>query len=90
MTEGIVVFGMPSEFKFHKESLERKDNKELIRKILSSLLNCKVKVSFVLTESNSTVITKKEEPKPSTDSNASDIITSALDVFKGSRVIRQD
>ena len=48
--DGIVVFGLPSEFRFHKEALDRQDNKELVRKTLAALLGREASVAFVITE----------------------------------------
>jgi DNA polymerase III subunit gamma/tau len=89
VVEGIVVFGFPVEFKFHKEILERQENRELIRTHLAALLGKKAGVSFVVTEPEARVVVKKEEPVLK-NSKDLEIITSALDVFQGSHIIRQE
>ena len=86
--DGIVVFGFPSEFKFHKEALENQSNKELIRSTLNALLGREVNVSFVVTEPLKNEATQKADPEAL--AKASDIITSALNLFEGSKVIRRD
>ncbi|OGX03979.1 MAG: DNA polymerase III, subunit gamma and tau [Omnitrophica bacterium RIFCSPLOWO2_12_FULL_50_11] len=85
--EGIVVFGLPGEFKFHQEALEKQDNRELVRLTLSSLLGRNVGVSFVVTEAIGDVEVKKPKPE-SANPKGSEIISSALDIFEGSRIVR--
>ena len=88
VVDGLIVFGFPGEFKFHKEALEKKDNKELIRQTLGALLNGEVQISLVVTEAESQkTTTKKPEPLSQKEH---DIITSALDVFQGSKIIYRD
>lgn len=89
VTDGYAVFGFPAEFKFHKESLESKENKELIRSKLVELLNCQIGVSFVVTEPEQAVTPKKEKPAASAPDN-SEIIMAALNVFEGSKVIYRE
>lgn len=94
--DGLVVFGFPAEFKFHKESLEKQNNRDLICSTLVSLLGQAVNVSFVVTEPSKETVTKKPgEVEALSASGAasgkeSDIITSALNIFEGSKVIRRD
>ena len=87
VVDGIVVFGLPSEFKFHQESLEKQDNKELVRLTLSSLLGRSLGVSFVVTDPVTVVSVKKPEPV-SPDPKGAEIISSALDIFEGSKIIQ--
>ncbi|MDP2939418.1 MAG: DNA polymerase III subunit gamma/tau [Candidatus Omnitrophota bacterium] len=65
-----IVIGFPKDSSFHKETLERKENRSIIEKMLKELLSFEVKVEFEITqeEKNSTV-----EP----------VVQSALDAFKG-------
>ena len=88
VTDGFVVFGFPAEFKFHKEALEVQSNKEIIRSTLVSLLGRETGVSFVITEAVKVVVTKPLEQVPSAKDH--DIITSALNIFDGSKVIHRD
>lgn len=87
--DNLVVFGFPATLKFHKESLEKKDNKELIRSTLSTLLGEMVQVSFVIAQIEGQQIQSVKKPEP-LSSKEHDIITSALDMFQGSRVIYRD
>ena len=89
VTDGIVVFGFPGAFKFHKEALEKQDNKELIRETLAGLLGSEVGVSFVMTQTVKEVAPKKMDLEKELEKE-SDIITSALNIFDGSKVIHRD
>jgi DNA polymerase-3 subunit gamma/tau len=86
--EDLVVFGLPAEFKFHKESLESRDNKDLVRTTLNSLLGYEVRVSFVVTETGAAQAAEK--PKAAFSQKDHDIITSALGMFEGSKVVYRD
>jgi DNA polymerase-3 subunit gamma/tau len=90
VADGLVVFGFPTEFKFHRDALDKPDNKELVRGHLSALLGREVGVAFVVTEAAKEAASKKPdlEPKPST--KETDIISSALNIFEGSKVVRRD
>ena len=98
VVDGLVVFGLPTEFKFHKEALEKKDNKELVRSTLSSLLGCDLRVSFVVTEplrgvrSQPSSLQESAAKKPEGEPQAKDaeIIDSALNIFEGSKVVHRD
>ncbi|MBI4372460.1 MAG: DNA polymerase III subunit gamma/tau [Candidatus Omnitrophica bacterium] len=87
VVDGLVVFGFPSEFKFHKEALEKQAHKDLIRSTLKSLLGTEINISFVLTEPAKEPAKKVESSLPAKDS---EIITSALNMFDGSKVVHRD
>ena len=88
VVEGLVVFGFPNEFKFHKEAIEKQNNKDLVRSTLKSLLGQDVNISFVLTELAKDTATKKVEGQP--PAKNSEIVTSALNIFDGSKVVHRD
>ena len=46
----VIVLGLPEEFKFHKESLEKENNKKLVEDCFSESLANKVRVRFVVTQ----------------------------------------
>ena len=87
--DGIVVFGLPSEFRFHKEALDRQDNKELVRKTLAVLLGREASVAFVITEVKLEPAARPSEPE-ATDAKTNDIIHSALEIFDGSKIARRE
>ncbi len=78
LTNNILTVSFPKNYSLHKESLERKENKAVIEKVVSELLNADLRVNFVLSQ----------EIAAKTDSQDSSFIKSALDAFKA-RVIRE-
>ncbi len=84
----LVVFGFPTEFKFHKETIEQQTNKAFVRDILRGIMKRPVDVTFVVTEAERTeklVPQSSAQPSPA-DAN---VIMSALEIFEGSKVIRK-
>jgi len=63
----------------HKESLERRENKEIIEKNLAEALNTPLRVSFILST----------ETKPRGDDLGNTFIRSVMDVF-GGRVVKEE
>lgn len=94
--QGGVVLGLPAEFQFHKETLEKDANRRLIEEAFETVLGVKVRVQLVITEAN------REErplppqaPAPAQEPAAAagprqDIIDEALNVFKGARLVRKE
>ncbi len=79
MENNILTVAFPMSYSFHKESLERKDNKAVIEKILGESLDNNLRVNFILS---------KESPKRG-DSAANPFIKTVLEVFDG-RVIKEE
>ncbi len=50
VNNNVLTVSFPKNYSFHKESLEKKDNKALIEKILSGLLNNKLIINFILSQ----------------------------------------
>ena len=77
----LIVLGLPVEFKFHKENLEKPDNKKLVEEICQSLLGAKVRVNFVITtpDKMSVTVTEAKAEKE----KVPDIVESALKLFNG-------
>jgi DNA polymerase-3 subunit gamma/tau len=75
----ILTIAFPKNYSLHKESLESKENKEIIEKNISQLFNENLRVNFVLSA----------EAKQPQDSGSSPFIKSALDMFNG-RLIKED
>jgi len=80
------IFGFPAEFKFHKETIEQQHNKSFVRDILKNILQMPVDVSFVVTEAEQMTEKAPAEQAPGVDSG---VISSALEIFDGSKVIRK-
>lgn len=79
MQGGVLTVSFPKNYSLHKESLEKKDNKALIEKCLSELLNASLRVNFILSAEGK----QKEEGKDNP------FIKSALEMFNG-RIIKQE
>ncbi len=95
VVDGLVVFGLPTEFKFHRDALDKQANKDLVRSTLVSLLGGEVNVSFVVTEvAKGVAKTPENQTQPVSagvsGGKESDIVVSALNIFEGSKVIRRD
>ncbi len=75
----VLTVSFPMNHSLHKESLERKENKAIIEKVLSELLNTGIRVNFMLS--------KEVAQKNSHDSDP--FLKSALETFNG-RVIKEE
>jgi DNA polymerase III subunit gamma/tau len=87
-----VVFLFPKKNTFHKESLEKPQNRELIESNFSKVLSENVKIEFILSEeagnptnssSDSAVKNAKLSSNPLKKALADPIIKTALDIFDG-------
>jgi DNA polymerase-3 subunit gamma/tau len=78
LVNNILTLSLPKNCSLHKESLERKEHKAVIEKILSEVLKVPLRVSFILSQ----------EAAPAEEAQGNPFIKSALETFKG-RVIRQ-
>ncbi|MBM3255808.1 MAG: hypothetical protein FJZ08_05860 [Candidatus Omnitrophica bacterium] len=79
MDNNILTVSFPMSYSFHKESLERKENKAIIEKILGELLNNNLRINFILS---------KESPQRE-EGKTNPFIKSVLEVFEG-RVIKEE
>jgi len=86
----VIVLGLPSEFRFHKETLEKDLNKQVIEDAFGHAFGRKVRVQCVVTERDGTTQEAAEERAPAKDEGMPDIISKALEIFDGSKVIRKD
>lgn len=77
VNNNVLTVSFPKNCSFHKESLEKKDNKALIEKILSGLLNNKLMINFILSQE----LTHKSNEHDS-------LIKNVLETFNG-RVISE-
>jgi DNA polymerase-3 subunit gamma/tau len=85
----VIVLGLPSEFRFHKETLEKDLNKQVIEDAFTQALNKKVRVQCVVTERDGTTQETSGDIAPSKDEGVPDIVSKALEIFDGSKVIRK-
>ena len=87
----VITLGLPSEFRFHKETLEKDLNKQVIEDAFAQALSKKVRVQCVVTERDSATQDAGEERAPAAkDEGMPDIVAKALSIFDGSKVIRKD
>jgi DNA polymerase III subunit gamma/tau len=86
----VIVLGLPSEFRFHKETLEKELNKQVIEDAFAQVLGVKVRVQCVVTEREGTTQDAEGESAPAKDDGVPDIVSKALEIFDGSKVIRKD
>ncbi len=80
--DNLVVIGVPNEFRFHKEMLERPDNRRLVEETISALLSARVSVKFVITRPEQ--VAQKGDP-----ALAPEIVDAALRIFEG-RILKKD
>jgi len=74
----ILTVAFPEEYSLHKESLEVRENKQIIEKTVSDLSNSQLRVNFILSEE----VVRKETEDDS-------LLKSTLDMFNG-RVVRKE
>ena len=86
----VIVLGLPSEFRFHKETMEKDLNKQVIEEAFAQVLGKKVRVQCVVTEREGTTGDATGAKAPVKDEAVSDIVAKALEIFDGSKVIRKD
>lgn len=88
-TNDMVVIGFPSEFRFHKETLEKNDNRRTVEEAFETVLGRKVGLQFVVTETENRTAAA-EAPQADDNGELPEIIVKALDIFDGGRVVRKD
>jgi DNA polymerase III subunit gamma/tau len=86
----VIVLGLPSEFRFHKEMLEKDLNKQVIEDAFEKALNKKVRVQCVVTERDGTTQEAAGDIASAEYEGVPDIVSKALEIFNGSKVIRKD
>ncbi len=86
-----IVLGLPSEFRFHKETLEKESNKQVVDEAFAQALGKKIKTQFVVTEKEGTLRETARDAAPSGAAEGiPDIVAQALEIFDGSKVIRKE
>ncbi len=78
LANNILTVSFPKNCSLHKESVERKENRLIIEKVLSELFNATLRASFILSQEASREESGDETP----------FIKSVLETFKG-RVIKE-
>ena len=75
----LLTVSFPKSHSLHKESLEKRENKEIIEKNLSEALNAPLRVSFILSA----------ETKAKAEDSGNTFIRSVMDVF-GGRIVKEE
>jgi len=85
-----IVLGLPEEFQFHKEMLDRVEKRRLVEAIAGEALGRDVQIQFVTTklQQEEGAASAKSEKEPS--SKLPEIVRQAMDIFQGSKIVRAD
>ncbi|MCX5716184.1 MAG: DNA polymerase III subunit gamma/tau [Candidatus Omnitrophica bacterium] len=90
---GLIKIGLPKIHRFHKEILEKPENKKTIEGILSELLRAKVKTDFLLVDNfqkkNNVTLGSAQDAPANEDAN-DPLVKDAMDVFKGAKIIKNN
>ena len=85
-----VTLGLPEEFQFHKEMLDRPEKKKLIEEILRTTLGSPCRIELVTTKAQAEDASASGggslEPTP----KLPEIVRQALDIFQGSKIVRSE
>lgn len=94
-TGEMLTLGLPAEFQFHKETLDKGPNKKMVEEAAEVVLGKKIGIEFVITKGPAAVSGAKAAATASS-SGAPDggqlpeIIMKALDIFDGAKIVRKD
>lgn len=83
LEHGELIIGFSNEFRFHKEALEKKENLELIQSVIAEKSGSRVKVKFVISQSEGKQADSGAEEK------VPEIVAEAMSLFEG-RILRKD
>ncbi len=88
VTAEAVILGLPEEFQFHKEMLERQEKRKLIEGIFGNFLAAVPKIEFVTTRV--APASPAQESAAQDPSKLPDIVRQAMDIFQGSKIVRTE
>lgn len=98
VADGAITLGFPAELQFHKEMLEKTANKQLVEEAFEVAAGKKIRVQFVVTQVDNQV--QSQTPAKKTAEAAAskepqsgklaEIVTEALSVFDGGKIIRAE
>jgi len=77
LEDGLLTISLPKSYSLHKESLERKDNKAVVEKIIHEAMGTYIKLNFVLSDN------------PAKEDESNIFLKKALHTFNG-RVIKEE
>jgi len=84
----VITLGLPAEFQFHKDTLEKDTNRQLIEEAFQVVSGTSVRVVLTITKVDHQEETTADQEE--SKSELPEIITQALDVFEGAKIIRQE
>lgn len=94
ITEDVVTLGFPPEFQFHKEMLEKDNSRKLVEEAFEVCLSKKLRVQFVVTKAEKKILEPSADlsggAPPEDHSKLSEIISEAMNIFEGARIVRKD
>lgn len=103
----LVTLGLPTEFQFHKEMLDRDVNRQLVEEAFQVICQKKIKLRFVTTSVENEKVEQPDQevlapapsgksgtagtsgPEASDNRSMPEIITQAMDIFPGAKIIRK-
>jgi len=85
----VIILGLPSEFRFHKETLEKDSNKQIVEEAFAQALGKKIRIQYVVMEREGATQEASEDIPQTKDESVPDIVSKALEIFDGSKVIRK-
>ncbi len=88
--DNFVVLGLPEEFQFHKETLEKSSNKNLVEEAFEVISGKRVRVEFVVTHPAQERSEENAVSAPEDEAKLPDIISQALNIFEGAKIIRKE
>jgi DNA polymerase-3 subunit gamma/tau len=91
VADGNVTLGFPMEFQFHKETLEKDNNRKLVEEAFEVVLGKKLRTLFAITHAEQEEHEAGPPPSaPGQDSKLPEIIEQAINIFENAKVIRKD
>ena len=88
--DNVIILGLPAEFQFHKETLEKTTNRNLVEEAFEVIGSKRVKVQFVITHPSQEKSEAEDVPQEEDESKLPDIISQALNIFEGAKIIRKE
>ena len=91
----MLTLGLPAEFQFHKETLDKGPNKKMVEEAAEVVLGKKIGIEFVITKGPAAVAGVKAAASTSSPGSPDggqlpEIIMKALDIFDGAKIVRKD
>lgn len=87
-----IILGLPKEFQFHKDTLEKDANQLLVQEAFEVVMGRKLKPHFVITRSGdeTAAVEGVASNAPQKTEKVPEIVTQALEVFEGGRILRHE